>query len=57
MAALLNAGMQEYIRGMENGQWNSASVGKVLAIIFWDRKGFLLLEYCPKGSTVTYFDA
>ncbi len=35
------------------------SAGKVLAIIFWDRKGILLLEYCSKGSIVTsasYFD-
>ncbi len=33
--------------------------GKVLATIFWDYKGVLLVEYCPKDSTVTsasYFD-
>ncbi len=29
------------------------SVDKVLATIFWDHKGVLLLEYWPKGSTVT----
>ncbi len=28
-------------------------MGKVLATIFWDHEGDLLLEYCLKGSTVT----
>ncbi len=35
------------------------SAGKVLAIIFWDCKGILLLKYCLKRSAVTfasYFD-
>ncbi len=29
------------------------STGKVLATIFWDHNGVLLLKYCPASSTVT----
>jgi len=28
------------------------SVGKVLASIFWDQDGILLIEYLPKGQTI-----
>ncbi len=29
-----------------------ASVGKVMATVFWDAKGILLIEYMPKGKTI-----
>jgi histone-lysine N-methyltransferase SETMAR len=28
------------------------SAGKVLASIFWDRDGILLIDYLPKGETI-----
>ncbi len=66
MAALLNSRIQEHIHGIENSDKTAPqkfkekpSAGKVLATIFWDYKGVLLLKYCSKGSTVTselYFD-
>ena len=28
------------------------SAGKVLASIFWDRDGILLIDYLPKGQTI-----
>lgn len=30
-----------------------ASAGKVMASIFWDAKGILLIDYLPKGQTIT----
>ena len=29
------------------------SAGKVMASIFWDAKGILLIDYLPKGQTIT----
>jgi len=29
------------------------SAGKVLASIFWDQDGILLIEYLPKGQTIS----
>jgi len=29
------------------------SAGKVLASIFWDQDGILLIDYLPKGQTIT----
>jgi len=29
------------------------SVGKVMAILFWDSKGVIMTDYLSKGSTVT----
>ena len=28
------------------------SAGKVLALIFWDQDGILLIDYLPKGQTI-----
>jgi len=28
------------------------SAGKILASIFWDQDGFLLIDYLPKGQTI-----
>jgi len=28
------------------------SAGKVLASIFWDQNGILLIDYLPKGQTI-----
>ena len=53
-------------RRQSNGQWNCAiaahpaqkkfrvqkSAGKVLASIFWDQDGILLIDYFPKGQTI-----
>lgn len=36
-----------------------ASAGKVMATVFWDRKGIIWIEYCPRGCTINgaeYFD-
>lgn len=30
-----------------------ASVGKVIAQIFWDFKGIVMIDYLPKGQTIT----
>lgn len=30
-----------------------ASAGKVMASVFWDAKGILLIDYLPKGRTIT----
>lgn len=30
-----------------------ASAGKVMASVFWDAKGVLLIDYLPKGETIT----
>jgi len=48
-----------------NNQWNGGTVahrpqkirvqksaGKVLASIFWDQDGILLMDYLPKGQTI-----
>jgi len=32
-------------------QWQK-SAGKVLALIFWDQDGILLIDYLPKGQTI-----
>lgn len=31
----------------------SLSAGKVMASVFWDAKGILLIDYLPKGQTIT----
>jgi len=37
-------------RNTDNGVQKSA--GKVLASIFWDQDGILLIDYLPKGQTI-----
>jgi hypothetical protein len=53
-------------RRQSNKQWSSGiaahtapkksrvqkSAGKVLASIFWDQDGILLIDYLPKGQTI-----
>jgi len=49
-------------RRQSNNQWNGSprpkkfrvqkSAGKVLASIFWDQDGILLVDYLPKGQTI-----
>jgi len=53
-------------RRQSNNQWSSGiaahpapkkirvqkSAGKVLAAIFWDQGGILLIDYLPKGQTI-----
>ena len=52
-------------RRQGNNQWNGGiaahsaptfrvqnSAGKVLASIFWDQDGILLIDYVPKGQTI-----
>ena len=29
------------------------SAGKVMATVFWDSKGILLIDYLPRGTTIT----
>jgi len=31
----------------------TASAGKVMATVFWDNQGVVLINYLPKGLTVT----
>lgn len=57
--------MQSYvetgINGMEQEWWPascevqvSPSAGKVMATIFWDSEGTLMIDQKDKGETVTY---
>jgi hypothetical protein len=48
-------------RRQSNNQWGGGiaahpapekSAGKVLASIFWDQDGILLIHYLPKGQTI-----
>jgi hypothetical protein len=31
---------------------SAKSAGKILALIFWDQNGILLIDYLPKGQTI-----
>ena len=42
-----------WVPGAKEVQDTQPSVGKVMATVFWDAKGVIMLDFLPKRSTIT----